>query len=99
VYVRLAAAWTDPAGVVHGAGDVVDIDPVTLAELEEQGVVYSGDTDKSGDSWTGTTDDPTFDPTYTGPTDDPNYTGPTDDPNYTGPTDDPAYTGPTEDHT
>lgn len=39
MYVRLAVAWTDPGGTVHGAGDVVDVDAVTLAELEEQGVV------------------------------------------------------------
>jgi hypothetical protein len=37
--VRLADAWTDSFGVQHGAGELVDIDPVTLAELEEQGVV------------------------------------------------------------
>lgn len=37
--VRLAVAWIDPAGVIHGAGEHVDIDAVTLAELEEQGVV------------------------------------------------------------
>ncbi|HEY3008560.1 MAG TPA: hypothetical protein VGJ63_10940 [Micromonosporaceae bacterium] len=37
--VRLTVAWTDPFGLVHEAGDVVDIDAVTLAELEEQGVV------------------------------------------------------------
>jgi hypothetical protein len=37
--VRLALAWIDPFGVVHGAGEHVDIDAVTLAELEEQGVV------------------------------------------------------------
>jgi hypothetical protein len=44
MYVRLASAWTDISGAVHQAGDVVDIDVVTLAELEEQGVVedYSG---------------------------------------------------------
>jgi hypothetical protein len=39
VYVRLAVAWADPTGAVHGAGEFVDIDVVTLAELEEQGVV------------------------------------------------------------
>lgn len=39
MYVRLAVAWTDPAGVSHAAGDVVDIDAITLAELEEGGVV------------------------------------------------------------
>ncbi len=39
MYVRLASAWTDLSGAAHQAGDVVDIDVVTLAELEEQGVV------------------------------------------------------------
>ena len=39
VYVRLAMAWADPSGTVHGAGEFVDVDVVTLAELEEQGVV------------------------------------------------------------
>jgi hypothetical protein len=39
VYVRLAAAWADPSGAVHDVGEFVDIDVVTLAELEEQGVV------------------------------------------------------------
>ena len=37
--VRLAVSWTDPFGIAHDAGEVVDIDAVTLAELEEQGVV------------------------------------------------------------
>jgi hypothetical protein len=39
VYVRLAMPWSDPSGTVHGAGEFVDVDVVTLAELEEQGVV------------------------------------------------------------
>ena len=39
MYVRLAEDWADPTGAVHGAGEFVDIDVVTLAELEEQGVV------------------------------------------------------------
>jgi hypothetical protein len=51
VYVRLAAAWTDPSGGVHGAGDLVDIDIVTLAELEEQGVVDNGE--PGGPDWVG----------------------------------------------
>ena len=49
--VRLAVPWIDPAGVVHGAGEHVDIDAVTLAELEEQGVVENM-TDPKGD-WNG----------------------------------------------
>jgi hypothetical protein len=39
VYVRLATDWADPNGAVHGAGEFVDVDVVTLAELEERGVV------------------------------------------------------------
>lgn len=62
MYVRLAVAWTDPAGVSHAAGDVIDIDAITLAELEEGGVVdeieelepESTSTPKDGDdSWIG----------------------------------------------
>jgi hypothetical protein len=53
VYVRLAAAWTDPAGGVHGAGDLVDIDIVTLAELEEQGVVDNGEPGAGSPDWVG----------------------------------------------
>jgi hypothetical protein len=43
VYVRLAAAWSDPAGMVHHAGECVDIDIVTLAELEGRGVVENSE--------------------------------------------------------
>ncbi|MDP9791886.1 hypothetical protein J2S43_000398 [Catenuloplanes nepalensis] len=37
--VKLAVAWVDRAGVRHSAGDVVDVDPITLAELEEHQMV------------------------------------------------------------
>ena len=53
MYVRLAAAWTDPAGGMHGAGEVVDIDIVTLAELEEQGVVDNGSDGPGSPDWVG----------------------------------------------
>ena len=43
MYVRLAAAWSDQAGAVHSAGDLVDIDMVTLAQLEERGVVENSE--------------------------------------------------------
>ena len=43
MYVRLAVDWADPSGAVHGAGEFVDIDVVTLAELEERGVVENAD--------------------------------------------------------
>jgi len=45
VYVRLAMPWADPSGRVHGAGEFVDVDVVTLAELEEQGVVENAGED------------------------------------------------------
>jgi hypothetical protein len=81
--VRLAMAWIDPAGVVHGAGEHVDIDAITLAELEEQGVVENMTDPK--EPWTG--------PTGTEPTSDPqtDWTGPTGsepdaEADWTGPT-------------
>jgi hypothetical protein len=70
VYVRLAAAWTDPAGGVHGAGDVVDIDIVTLAELEEQGVVDNG-VDGKDPGWVGPGVEEAEDGTWVGPGDEP----------------------------
>lgn len=50
--VRLAVSWTDPFGIAHDAGEVVDIDAVTLAELEERGVVdnLDGGPEEWGDS-------------------------------------------------
>ena len=52
MYVRLAANWADPTGAVHGAGDFVDVDVVTLAELEEQGVVENPE-EAGRPEWTG----------------------------------------------
>jgi hypothetical protein len=43
VYVRLAQGWTDGGGAAHVAGDMVDVDAVTLAELEAEGVVATTD--------------------------------------------------------
>jgi hypothetical protein len=66
VYVRLARDWTDGTGAGHTAGDLVDVDAVTLAELEATGVVapegvgtlesasWAGPTGGSGD-WAGPT--------------------------------------------
>ena len=84
--VRLAFAWIDPFGMSHNAGDVVDIDAITLAELEEQGVVENM-TDPKG--------------TYVGPTggEDDGYVGPTsvEKNSYVGPTgEEDDYVGPTE---
>jgi hypothetical protein len=39
VYVRLAQSWTDDGGAAHAAGDMVNIDAITLAKLEANGVV------------------------------------------------------------
>jgi hypothetical protein len=69
VYVRLAVDWADPTGAVHSAGEFVDIDVVTLAELEEQGVVENpeevgrpewvgpGAPDESTEQWVGPGDE------------------------------------------
>jgi hypothetical protein len=43
VQVRLARDWTDGTGADHDAGDLVDVDAVTLAELEATGVVTGAD--------------------------------------------------------
>jgi hypothetical protein len=58
VYVRLAQGWTDGGGAAHGAGDMVDVDPVTLAELEAGGVVASAERSDTGvsASWPGPTE-------------------------------------------
>jgi hypothetical protein len=53
VYVRLARDWTDSTGAAHAAGEMVDVDAVTLAELEATGVVSSVE---KGD-WAGPTGD------------------------------------------
>ncbi|SBT48468.1 hypothetical protein [Micromonospora narathiwatensis] len=39
MHVRLCASWIDPRGTVWAPGDTVDVDAVTLAELEEMGMV------------------------------------------------------------
>jgi hypothetical protein len=39
VAVRLARGWVGYGGSVHRAGDLVDVDAVTLAKLEACGVV------------------------------------------------------------
>jgi hypothetical protein len=53
VYVRLARGWTDAGGADHGAGDLVDVDAITLAELEADGVVAAADGEP--ESWPGPT--------------------------------------------
>jgi hypothetical protein len=39
VLVRLAQDWTDGSGSAHEAGEMVDVDAGTLAELEASGIV------------------------------------------------------------
>jgi hypothetical protein len=51
VYVRLARKWVDGTGASHCAGDMVDVDAATLAQLEQSGVVTPVDenaTDENG---------------------------------------------------
>lgn len=63
MYVRLAGDWADQCGAVHTAGEFVDIDVITLARLEEQGVVESaGEPDgeePKGEDWWGPGDSST----------------------------------------
>jgi hypothetical protein len=67
VYVRLARDWTDTTGAGHTAGDMVDVDAVTLAELEESGVVTpEGEGMYESTEWAGPTGD---DGDWAGPTD------------------------------
>jgi hypothetical protein len=48
--VRLEQDWTDADGVTHAAGDTVDVDAGTLAELKEAGIVG-----EEADAWAGPT--------------------------------------------
>jgi hypothetical protein len=57
VNVRLAQDWTDGTGAAYSAGDMVEVDAATLAELESSGVVeWAGPTGGSGGTdWAGPT--------------------------------------------
>lgn len=55
VYVKLESDWTDGDGVVHTAGESVDVDAVTLATLQAEGIVSEGSTSKDGTDWAGPT--------------------------------------------
>lgn len=68
MYVRLATAWADRTGTVHRAGEVVDIDAITLAELEEQGVVENAGEEIERPEWVG--------PGEVGPEGVPDWVGP-----------------------
>jgi hypothetical protein len=48
VQVRLARDWTDTTGNDHAAGDLVEVDTITLAELEATGVVLPPPSDDEG---------------------------------------------------
>jgi hypothetical protein len=66
VHVQLDKEWTDASGTTHAAGDSVDVDAATLADLQEKGVVsdaanWAGPTapPKDGtDAWAGPTSAP-----------------------------------------
>lgn len=57
VYVQLNGAWTDPNGVDHAAGDTVDVDQTTLAELQQAGLVSEGSKTGGSTEWVGPTSD------------------------------------------
>lgn len=75
MYVRLVQDWIDLAGNPHRAGDAVDVDNVTLAELEAGGYVSTDEqTSTRADRETGAQ---IPSPRWNGHTDRP---APTDDP-------------------
>ncbi|KWV32214.1 hypothetical protein [Micromonospora rifamycinica] len=74
--VRLSAYWTDPDGTVRSPGETVDVDAVTLARMEEQGMVENSDSQTTSDA--GTTTGSTSKPQKIGP-------GPTTPPENIGP--------------
>jgi hypothetical protein len=67
VYVRLARNWTDDRGSAHVAGDLVDVDAVTLAVLEADGVVTAAEQAEGGGDEPGRGDEPDGWPGPTGP--------------------------------
>jgi hypothetical protein len=75
VYVRLAAAWADPSGAVHGAGEFVDVDVVTLAELEEQGVVENAGEELEQPEFVGPSEEEESTPDFVGPS----FVGPSEE--------------------
>jgi hypothetical protein len=59
VQARLEKAWTDSSGATHSAGESVDVDAATLADLQRKGIVKS---------WAGPTSPQPAKPTWAGPT-------------------------------
>ncbi|HEX5541835.1 MAG TPA: hypothetical protein VFX60_09765 [Micromonospora sp.] len=61
VHVRLEKEWTDGTGKTHAAGDMVDVDAATLAELQAIGIIseeanWAGPTGGgAGTDWAGPT--------------------------------------------
>ena len=55
VDVRLQESWTDRDGNRHPAGETVDVDAATLAELQARGVAADPDGGDGSDSWPGPT--------------------------------------------
>ncbi|WP_410811013.1 hypothetical protein [Micromonospora sp. 067-2] len=58
VYVKLESDWTDGNGVNHSAGESVDVDAATLANLQAEGIVSEqshgkGKDGKGPDQWAG----------------------------------------------
>jgi hypothetical protein len=78
VAVRLARGWIGYGGVVHRAGELVDVDAVTLAKLEASGVVTPSESTGT-QQWAGPTgDEPGEDErtvAWAGPTGDPDDGG------------------------
>ncbi|MCX4470949.1 hypothetical protein C5N14_16090 [Micromonospora sp. MW-13] len=69
MHVRLSAPWMDARGTMWAPGDTVEVDAVTLASLEEQGMVETPDGQGAGpESTTNTTSTPTPTPKPTDPT-------------------------------
>lgn len=68
VHVQLQRDWKDSDGVVHMAGDTVDVDVSTLARLESEGRVAESPGSQEEESRIGG-GGPTTDPTsWVGPT-------------------------------
>jgi hypothetical protein len=93
VYVQLAREWTDGTGAAHGAGDMIDVDAVTLAELEATGVIAGPDAGHGGKpltvapAWVGPTSDPTSTSTSNKPASATSTPKPSPKPTWVGPTD------------
>ena len=102
MYVRLAAPWVDAAGMPHRRGEVVDIDAITLAQLEEAGIVTDPSKDQA--DWIGPTDEgtKTTEASWIGPTDEEtkvteaSWIGPTDEGTKTT---EASWIGPTDEDT